>query len=217
MKKAFSILFPAQFHYLKTNWKEAWHSPVFKRKIIFTVIILGLVSVFISRFFNYAQGVVGYQINDTFLNKISARNASLATFLTMYCFILLCLINLSVYPHLFLKFLQAYCLMTLLRILSIYFIPLEPEQSIIPLEDPLIGKLFYNDNIITKDLFFSGHVATMTLLSFAIPFRPLKYFFVGGTVLVTVFILMQHVHYTIDVLAAPFFAWICFRLTKFYF
>ena len=116
------------------------------------------------------------------------------------------------------KTLQALCLLLALRIVCLYFIPLDPKETIIPLEDPFLGMFFYQGAVITKDLFFSGHVSIMTLLCIAIPFRPLKYIFMLATVLVAILILVQHVHYTIDVITAPFVALMCFSLvTKYHF
>jgi len=128
--------------------------------------------------------------------------------------IILTAINLSTSPLLFLKCLQAYCLLVAIRIICLYLVPLDPERLMIPLDDPFVGKLFYNGSVITKDLFFSGHVSTMFLFFLVIPFRTLKYFFLIATILVSVFILIQHVHYTIDVIAAPFVSWVSYRVVQ---
>jgi hypothetical protein len=99
-----------------------------------------------------------------------------------------------------------------MRMCTLFVFPLEPSKVIIPLSDPLIDQLFYNNNIITKDLFFSGHVATLFLFVLAVP-NPLKYVFIVITLLVAILILIQHVHYTIDILGAPLFSWIGYRIT----
>lgn len=212
MKILFSHIFPAPFSSFRTNWKEAWTSNSFRLQAIFTFAVLVIIAAFIPKFFSYIQSINGHRINDFVLNILPARNMSLYIFLLIYSVILLSVINLSSKPFLFLKCLQAYCLLVLLRVLTMYFIPLEPESSYIHLEDPFVGRLFYNGVSITKDLFFSGHVSTMFLLSIVIPFRSLKIVFIAATLLVVVFILMQHVHYTIDVIAAPLFSWICYKV-----
>lgn len=212
MKILFSLLFPAQFLSFRTNWKEAWSYKSFRLQAVTTFSVLIGIAIFIPSFFSYIQSVNGHRINDMVLNILPVRDMSLYIFLLIYPVILLSVINLSTQPFLLLKCLQAYCLLVLIRVLTMYLVPLDPESSIINLEDPFVGRLFYNGSVITKDLFFSGHVSTMFLLFLTIPFCPLKTIFITATLLVAVFILMQHVHYTVDVIAAPLFSWICYKM-----
>lgn len=212
MKFLFTILFPSQFSVFKIAWKEAWSYVAFRFQFFFTLAILALIAMFIPQFFSYIQSVQGYRINDLILNYLPVSNMSLYIFLLIYLVILISMINLGAHPFLFLRLLQAYCLLVMARIFCLYSLPLEPKQSIIPLEDPFVGHLFYKGSMITKDLFFSGHVSTMFLLLLFIPSRFLKITFMIATLLVAAFILIQHVHYTIDVVAAPIFSWICYKV-----
>lgn len=205
-------LFPAPFITFKANWKEAWNLRVFRIQTIITLAFLISLGFFMPPFFTYIQATPGYIINDVILNWLPVQNYSLSIFILIYSVILLTAINLSPHPVLFLKCLQAYCLLVGIRILCLFLVPLDPERLMIPLDDPFVGRLFYNGSVITKDLFFSGHVSTMFLFFLAIPFRNLKYLFIVATSLVSVFILIQHVHYTIDVVAAPFVSWVSYRL-----
>ncbi len=210
MQTVFSILFPAPFSALKTSWKKAWNIASFKRQFILTFTFIAFIAVAIPHFFRFIQNRPGYRLDDIVLNQLPAQDMSWFIFLLIYAVILLSIVNIVSDAFLFLKCMQAYGLLLVLRITCMYFVSLEPEKFIIPLQDPILGYLFYNGSPITKDLFFSGHISTMTLLCFAIPFRPLKYFFIVATLLAAVFILIQHVHYTIDILAAPLFAWLCY-------
>jgi len=74
-----------------------------------------------------------------------------------------------------------------------------------PVLDPLV-QVFGTGEVLTRDLFFSGHTATLALLALLAPGRTSRRFFVVCTLLVAVCVLWQHVHYTVDVLVAPFFA-----------
>lgn len=214
MKKNLMFLFPAPFLALQNNWKEAWSFTSFRIQSAVTLSILALLGVSIPPFFRYIQSTPGYIINDVILNLLPVQDFSLSIFLLIYSVILLTAINLSTHPILFLKCIQAYCLLVVIRIFCLYMVPLDPERLMIPLDDPFVGRLFYDGTVITKDLFFSGHVSTMFLFFLAIPFRSLKYFFVVATILVSVFILIQHVHYTIDVVVAPFVSWISYRVVQ---
>lgn len=214
MKKNLLHLFPAPFLTFKNNWKDALSFQSFRLQAVITLSFLALLGVFIPPFFNYIQSKPGYIINDVILNLLPVQDFSLSIFLLIYSVIILTAINLSTSPFLFLKCLQAYCLLVAIRIICLYLVPLDPEQQMILLDDPFVGKLFYNGSVITKDLFFSGHVSTMFLFFLVIPFRTLKYFFLIATILVSVFILIQHVHYTIDVIAAPFVSWVSYRVVQ---
>ncbi len=210
MKKIFSIFFSEQILGYKSNWKEAWNIRSFRLQIISAFVTLLIIASLIPIFFNHIQSVSGYSFNDFILNELEPQDLSLYIFLLIYSAILLSSIHIVASPFLLLKFFQGYALLLIVRIFCIYLVPLEPEKAMIPLKDPFVGRLFYNNIIITKDLFFSGHVSTMSLFVFIVPFRPLKYFLIVTTCLVAFLILVQHVHYTIDVLAAPIFAWLCF-------
>jgi hypothetical protein len=199
---------------IKLRWKNAWSNSSFRRQFLLTIASLLLIAIFISDFFNYVQHRPGTAINDWLLSSFAPKNMSLYIFLLIYPVIILSAIQFSFDPPLLLKVLQAYVLLLFLRIVTLYFISLEPSSAIIPLEDPFIGYFFYGKNIITKDLFFSGHLSTMFLLFLANPARPIKYLVGLLSLLTAVFILMQHVHYTIDILAAPLFAWGCFKIVK---
>jgi len=56
-------------------------------------------------------------------------------------------------------------------------------------------------------LFFSGHTATVFLLFLCLKKKQDKWLALGGSVLTGFLLLVQHVHYTIDVLAAPVFTY----------
>lgn len=199
---------------LKENWKKAWSYPAFRAQLVLLIFVVLFLVFFIPVFFNYIQSRPGYQLNDVILSRIPPRDLSLFTFLLIYSVVLTAIVSLIPYPILFLKFFQAYCLLTILRIFSLYLLPLEPDLSMIPLNDPLIGHFFYSGKMITKDLFFSGHVSTMFLLFLSIRNRVLKYYFFIAMLLVALCIILQHVHYTIDIVAAPVFSWISYTLAK---
>ena len=109
--------------------------------------------------------------------------------------------------------LQAYVVMVLLRILAMWVTQLEAPPKMIPLHDPLV-RLFGPGKLLTKDLFFSGHTSTLFLLALAVPDRRSRALFLVCTAAVAVCVLWQHVHYTVDVLVAPLFAWASFRLAR---
>lgn len=65
------------------------------------------------------------------------------------------------------------------------------------------------------DLFFSGHVANMVMLGLVFwHIKVLRYFFLLMSFVFGVSAVLGHYHYTIDVIAAPFFAYGIFVICK---
>ena len=89
-------------------------------------------------------------------------------------------------------------------------ISLNPPAGLIPLADPLTN-LFYGLHYITHDLFFSGHTATVCLIFFCLKAEWTSDFTGFASVLLGFLLLIQHVHYTIDILAAPVFTYAVYR------
>jgi len=82
----------------------------------------------------------------------------------------------------------------------------------IRLEDPLVQGIGGASEALTRDLFFSGHTSTLFLIFLAVPGGRSRPIFLACTVAVATAVLVQHVHYAVDVLAAPFFAYGAWRL-----
>ena len=194
---------------IKERWSEALKLRRFRNELLVTLAFGVVILLLIPFFFNYIQSVKGTYIHDWVLRRVAAKNRSTYIFILIYSVLGCGLMTLLAYPMTLIRFLQGYCLLIGLRVCSIYFFPLEPDAAMIPLKDPIIEHLFYQHLMITKDLFFSGHVSTMALMCFVSSNRFIKIAFAFATALVGVFILEQHVHYTIDVLSGPLVAWGC--------
>jgi len=126
---------------------------------------------------------------------------------------LLAIYRAAKHPYIFLTFLWAYILLSVMRILSITLVPLNPPVGLIGLVDP-IGNFFYGEKFVTKDLFFSGHTSTVFLLYLCLPGKKDKKIALAVTILVGFLLLVQHVHYTLDVLGAFLFAWIAYWVAR---
>jgi hypothetical protein len=148
---------------------------------------------------------------DPVLALLPPRDLTWLTFGLIYAGIIVGVARLAAAPCRLVVTLQAYVVMVLFRIAAMAVTPLEAPPGMIPLHDPLV-RLFGPGTLLTKDLFFSGHTSTLFLLALAVPGRRSRAFFLLCTAAVAVCVLVQHVHYTVDVLVAPFFAWASFRL-----
>lgn len=92
-------------------------------------------------------------------------------------------------------------LMKILRSFSMFLIPLEPPVGIVALQDPLVSFMTPNHVVALRDLFFSGHCATMMILLLVAVSPLVKKWMRIIIVIVPLLILQQRVHYTVDVLA----------------
>jgi hypothetical protein len=159
-----------------------------------------------ARFLSWVEHRPGVLLADPVLALIPPRDMTWLTFGLVYVGLLTTFALLLPHPRWLVLGTQAYALMVLFRMGVMAVTPLEAPLDTIPLRDPLVQVLGTGE-VLTRDLFFSGHTATLALLLFLAPSRASRRFFAVCTVLVAVCVLWQHVHYTVDVLVAPFFAY----------
>ena len=157
-------------------------------------------------FLTYIEKREGFVFNDPFLKLVAPIQLSVPIFILTYFLGIVGLIFSIRNPSLFINLIQSYTIMTIFRMITIYIVPLDPPLSIIPLKDSFLEIFFYSGRENLKDLFFSGHTATIFLFAFGFQKKYQKLFFALGASLVGVLVLLQHVHYSIDVIAAPVFA-----------
>ena len=182
---------------------------LFISSLIYLIFILIVLPVFLE-FIENRSGVV---LNDPFLNLFEPVDLTWYTFILIYFSLASALIIFAYRPILFHTALLSYAIVASFRILSMYSLPLEAPSAIILLNDPFV-QFFGSGQILTKDLFFSGHTSTLFLIYLISPKGILKSVYLLCTVLVGLFVLLQHVHYTIDVIAAPFFTYASYTIAR---
>jgi len=198
------------------NWKIALSNPYFRNRFFTSIIVLSVILTGFAALLAYIETRQGHSFYDPILNFIKPRDVSDFIFFVTYSTAIIALVYAFWSPYRFLHLIQMYGSLTVLRIITLFFIPLEPPTSIIPLRDELLTHTFYAGNQNLKDLFFSGHAATLFLFYFFTVDKVLKYIFLVAAIAVSVGVVMQHVHYSYDVIAAPIFAYIAYRIiTKF--
>ena len=169
--------------------------------------------IFVS-FLTFNENRPGYVFNDPILNLFKPIALSHFTFFVTYTLAVYGLIISIREPDFFVNMIQAYTIMTMIRMLCLYIVPLEPPVLIMPLEDTFLQSFFYSGRENLKDLFFSGHTATIFLFAFGFRKKSDKWLFAIGACLVGVLVVLQHVHYSIDVIAAPLFAFFAIWIQK---
>lgn len=196
------------FKLTKERWTELFQFPIFKIYFVATVTTFALVIHTCTKYITIWDTRVGVQLFDPLLNLLTPINLSIPIFMLVYSCMLTAVLNELKNPFQFQKALQAYAILLLLRTATIFLFPLEPPANMIVLRDPFIELFLSNGGtqIVVKDLFFSGHVSAMVLFTYYISHPTIKKVFIPLTFVLAIMILIQHVHYTIDVVAAPFFA-----------
>jgi hypothetical protein len=97
--------------------------------------------------------------------------------------------------------------------ISIWLVTLNPPEHLIALIDP-ISNTFYGKHFITKDLFYSGHTSSLFVIFLCLQKKTDRIFVLLCTIGVGSLLLVQHVHYTIDVLLAPPLTFLCYYIAK---
>jgi len=186
-------------------WRDAWGEPRLRAEIVLTSgAMVGVLAV-LARFLTWVERRPGVILPDPVLAALPPRDVTWITFALIYAGIVTAVVLLLPHPRRLMLGLQAYVMMVLFRMGVMAVTPLEAPPGILVLRDPLVQALGTGDAL-TKDLFFSGHTSTMFLLALMAPGRASRAFFLACTGVVATCVLWQHVHYTVDVLVAPLFA-----------
>jgi membrane-associated phospholipid phosphatase len=197
-----------------SKWSFAVKAVSFRRKLAVGLVMLLGVVLLLPSFFQFAENREGYHINDRVLNVMAPRDMSIPIVICIWSLMLLFVFRSYADPQLFLLYLYGFLLLCLCRFITIGFVPLDPPEGLLDLKDPISNYFYGTKTFITKDLFFSGHTATLVLLAFCFKRKWDKAIAIVGALAVGILVLVQHIHYTIDVIAAPFFSWLCYLLAK---
>ncbi len=146
--------------------------------------------------------VSGWLFNDVILSLFPRTNVSVYIFTITYGAIMLYVVFEFRKPHFLSRLMFAYAILLWLRVLTMSLLQLKAPIDIVFLQDPFLNSFIYDGNIDT-DLFFSGHAGLLFLLFFLSK----KWIFLFLGIVLSVLLMIQRVHYSIDVLAAFPFAY----------
>jgi membrane-associated phospholipid phosphatase len=195
------------------TWASAWSSNSFKKKLTFGLTSLILILAQFPYYFQFIEKRNGTRLNDWVLNQLPLHDASLPIFLILWTVGLLMIIRVTRDPNMLLILLWSYVLICLARILSILLVPLDPPAHLIPLADP-ITNVFYGPTYVTKDLFFSGHTSTVFLMFLCLKRKADKILAAVASLAVAVLLMIQRVHYSIDILGALLFTYLIYLVAR---
>ena len=200
---------------LLQNWKESLSNLGYASKLVTTIAVFVSGVLQFPTYFRNIQKRSGTDLNDFVLNNIPFVDVSTYIFAIIYGLLIYMLIRVLAKPQLFLLFALTFVIETVFRMTTIYFFPLNPPTNLVILHDTFAELLIYGDiEPITKDLFFSGHTATMVMICLFVEGRRDKIASIFATFALAVLLLIQHVHYTVDVFGALFFTYLSYLIAK---
>jgi hypothetical protein len=197
----------------KRNWLKAVRTPSFRNRLIPGCILVAGILSGMPVFFQAIEKRNGPQLKDWVLHQIPPHDFSVAIFILIWAMGLLAVIRATKDPYIFLVFIWSYVFVTLFRLITITFIPLDPPDGLQNLIDPL-SSTFYGHVNITRDLFFSGHTSTIFLIFLCVKNKYDKVLTLTATLFLAILLMIQHIHYAIDIFAAPVFTYIAFLIGK---
>ena len=191
---------------MKQSWKAAFENRTFTLQFVAALAVFLIFPFKADDYFQWIQLREGIQWNDPLLNFLPALYVSYPICGIIYFSVIYLLYRLLQDPKKFLWFAWAFNIETAFRFLSIYLVALNPPTGLVDLHDPLAEIFIYGENMaITKDLFFSGHTATMVFVCFFLPTVRERRIAIGLSLVLVTLLLIQHVHYSLDIAAAPLF------------
>lgn len=196
-------------------WRKAWANRKFRIKIIIgSIVFLGILLSF-PYFFAIIELREGMVLNDPLLKLIPAVDVSALTFIFIWSVILFFLFRCIQDPAFFVLGFTSLILLFLSRMITISLFPLNPPEGLIPLIDP-VSNLFYGGPhvFMTKDLFYSGHTSTQFMIFLCFSKKRDKGIALFSSIVVGMLVLIQHVHYSIDVIAAFVLTYFVYLLGK---
>ncbi len=197
------------------KWNEFIGNKKHRIEFFVTIILLAVTLFLLTHFLDYVELRQGIVLPDPVLSLFNPINLTWLIFGLIYCSLIIAIFLLAKNPDRLMFAIQVYILFIYVRIAAMFLVPFNPPNYMIQLNDPFV-QFFGTGKLLTKDLFFSGHTATLFILFLVTQNKFFKYFFLLATIIVGSALLLQHVHYSIDVFAAPFFTYVCYRLVYIY-
>ncbi len=159
----------------------------------------------------------GIHLEDKILQLFPPNDYSLPIFILLYSSIATVVVSHIHKPRVIMRLIEMHLLIAVTRQITILLIALEPPSGLIVLRDIFLENTFYpNSTPLTKDLFFSGHVASLWLYYLITKNPTLKLLHLAGVILMAFMILSMRVHYSYDVYGAILFTTILYKLPYWY-
>ncbi|MEW6511081.1 MAG: hypothetical protein AB1428_09010 [Bacteroidota bacterium] len=195
------------------TWRTALRGRVYRDQLITSVVVLAVAVPLTGSFLNYIGARMGTVLHDPLLELFPPVDFKWITFGLIYAGLGFGVIFLLLHPYALLLALRGLIVLIGIRVVCLLLVPLDPPDASIPLVDPFV-QLPGIRAVNARDLFFSWQVAIMALFVFTARWNDMKIIFTCVAVAVSALLLLQHAHYTIDIIAAPCFAYVAFAIAR---
>jgi hypothetical protein len=204
-----------KFNIFNQNHKNFWIKA--NRSSILTSSTFFVVALIIQKIAdNYVLKIKGTPVDDLILDILPTvdidffiiQGALLITFLGLF---------LLIYkPKYFCFGLKAFSLFIIIRafLISLTHLGASPNQLVLDINSVGFGlyNILFNT---TNDFFFSGHTGMPFLMALIFwPEKFWRYIFTTASIIMGFSVLLAHMHYSIDVFAAPFITYSIFAITR---
>lgn len=184
-------------------WRAALRDKYFSLRLFLAPALFFVYSRITQDLGAYVEARKGVRLKDNLLMYFPSVDFSLPIFLLLYGSILFFVIVHLNKPRVILRVIQLHFAVAVIRQLCILMIALDPPHGIIVLQDVFLENTFYPQNRpLTKDLFFSGHVASIWIYFLCSQLRPMRVYMLFAVLLMSFMVLSMRVHYTYDVYGA---------------
>lgn len=198
---------------LKQNWLTAYDTSLKQVKLLIGSILITAIINIMPGFFRGIEDRNGIVLNDWVLTHLPAYDVSIPIFALIWGMGILMAVRAFYKPAICTTYIWTLIFVCIARFISLTLVKLDPPTGLVPLVDPLTS-YFYGHASITKDLFFSGHTSTMVLIYLHLEKKRDKAIALIAALVVMALLLIQHIHYTMDVLAAPVIVYCCYRFAR---
>ena len=154
--------------------------------------------------FETRDGFVPY---DPFMTYLPAIDVSFYIFFILYGTIAFGAIYFIQQPRMMLMFMFSFGFMYWIRALCITLVPFNEPDLLIPLTDPLIERLGIYQTFIKRDLFFSGHLASVMIPWLILRKTKYQLVLLLSSIAIGILVMLQHIHYSYDVIGAVIFSY----------
>ncbi|MEN9339422.1 MAG: hypothetical protein RIQ62_734 [Bacteroidota bacterium] len=187
-------------------WREALADRWFTLKLLLTPGLFFIYSAVTQHLGNYIESRPGVRLDDKILTLLPSIDFSAPVFFLLYLSLTLVVITHIDKPRIILRIIEMHFLVAVVRQICILLVALDPPSGIIVLRDLFLENTVYpRHSPLTKDLFFSGHVASIWLYFLCADRKYIKYYMVFASLMMSFMILCMRVHYSYDVMGAYFF------------
>ncbi len=209
------------FHVVHHTYRE--HKGFWNRErvisLVWTLVLFGIALTFQKFADNYVMSTGGTVVGDLLLSHIPTLDIDGIIIISTLLFTATTIILGIIKPQYILFMIKSLALFVMIRafFITLTHLGINPDQLVF--NQHSIGFYFYDLLYNTKnDFFFSGHTG-IPFLMFLIFYRERfwRWIFLGTSFLFGSFVIVAHMHYSIDVFAAPFMTYSIFSIARYVF